>query len=170
MRLLFGLLMLTVVPAAHGQATSGQLSPFTLSLSVLTSNVESGSQVELVIVMKNISNHDLHYSLSYSNGLDRAYQYDVRDSSGRAVELLTKKHPEIGEPFHIWPQHVVRPGETDSSGGAISNFYDMTKPGEYTIQVSRLLSDNPKDGVVKSNKITVNIFRTSPPPPPPPQN
>jgi hypothetical protein len=30
-------------------------------------------------------------------------------------------------------------------------------PGVYTIQVSRVVSDNPADGVVKSNKIMVTV-------------
>jgi hypothetical protein len=171
MRLLFGLLMLTVVPAALCQATSDKQPAFSLTLSSLTPSVESGSQVDVTVVMKNLSGHDLNYSLCYSNGLDRAYTYEVRDSSGKELEILTKKHPEIGQTFNSYPPHVVKPGETDSSGGVISTFYDMTRPGMYTIQVSRAISENPKDGVVKSNKITitVNAPLVPPHPAPPPQ-
>jgi hypothetical protein len=159
MRMLFGLLMLTVVPATHCHATPDRKPLFSLTLSALTPSVESGSQVHLKVVMKNLSDHDLNYSLCYSNGLDRAYEYDVRDSHGKALAILTRKHSEIGPTFKVWPAHLVKPGETDSSGGVISTFYDMTQPGEYTVQVSRAVSDNPKDGVVRSNKITVTIIR-----------
>jgi len=34
---------------------------------------------------------------------------------------------------------------------------DFSRPGQYTIQVSRPVSENPKDGVVKSNEIHVSV-------------
>jgi hypothetical protein len=39
----------------------------------------------------------------------------------------------------------------------ISGLYDLSQPGQYKIQVSRAISDNPKAGVVKSNTITVTV-------------
>ncbi len=72
MRLLSGLFILAVASAALSQATPGKQPPFSLTLKA-TPSVESGSQVELTIVMKNLSNHDLNCLLCFSNGLDRAY-------------------------------------------------------------------------------------------------
>ena len=172
MRILFGLLLLTVVaPVARCQATSAGQPPFSLTLSALTPNIESGSDVHIKIVMKNLSNHDLDCTPNYANGLDRAYEYDVRDSSGKALESWTKKHPEIGQTFNPMIARFLKPGETVDTGEVISTTFDMTQPGQYTVQVSRKVSDNPKDGVVKSNKVTITILDSKPkgPPPPPTQ-
>jgi hypothetical protein len=45
----------------------------------------------------------------------------------------------------------------DITGDDISLLYDLSQPGAYTVQLSRTLSDDPKDGVVKSNAITVKV-------------
>ena len=171
-RILFGLLLLAVAaPVTYCQAAPTHQPAFSLTLTAVTPSVQSGSDVHIKISMKNLSNHDLDCTRGYSNGLDRVYEYDVRDSSGKTMEILTKKHPEIGQTFSPGPECALKPGESIDSGGVISTFYDMTQAGEYTIQVSRRVSNNPKDGVVKSNKITIAISPgPKQPPPPPPQN
>jgi hypothetical protein len=45
----------------------------------------------------------------------------------------------------------------DITGDFISRLYDLSQPGDYTIQLSRAVSDDPKNGVVKSNVITVTV-------------
>jgi len=50
-----------------------------------------------------------------------------------------------------------RPNESTKENIALSDLYDLSHPGQYTIQVSRAVSDKPKDGVVKSNTITVTV-------------
>ena len=168
MRKLFGLLLFVVAPCAWCQGAPAHQPPFSLTLTALTPIVESGSAVHVKIVMKNLSNHDLDCTPKYINGLDRAYEFEVRHSSGKPLEDLTKKHPEIGQTFSPMPERFLKPGETTDSGEVVSEFYDMTQPGEYTVQVSRRVSENPKDGVVKSNKITVIVTDSRPKGPPPP--
>jgi hypothetical protein len=50
------------------------------------------------------------------------------------------------------------PGESmDIPGHFISRLYHLIRPGEYTIQLSRAVNDDPKNGFVKSNKITLAV-------------
>lgn len=171
MRILLSLLLLATAPVARYQATTTKQAPFSLTLIALTPRVESGTDVHIKIVMKNLSIHDLDSTPNYSNGLDKAYEYEVQDSTGKTVENWTKKHPEIAQTFSPMPPRSLKPGESSDTSEVISAFYDMTQAGEYTIQVSRRVSNNPKDGVVKSNKITIAISPgPKQPPPPPPQN
>jgi len=58
----------------------------------------------------------------------------------------------------------VKPGKTETSGITITLLHDMTQPGTYTIQGSRRISDEPNDGVVHSNKITVTAVGPLVPP------
>jgi hypothetical protein len=51
----------------------------------------------------------------------------------------------------------LKPGEAQAGTATITRLYDLSRPGNYTIQVSQPLSDNPEDGVVKSNTITVTV-------------
>jgi len=52
---------------------------------------------------------------------------------------------------------VLQPGESVSYFAPISEWYDLSGPGKYTIQVLQHVSSDPSSAVVKSNKITVTI-------------
>lgn len=167
MRMVLGLLLLVVAPVGWSQKRVSSQEPFSLSLTVLTPDVESGAPVLIKVLITNMSKHDVDCSKGYSNGLDRTYTYEVKDPGGKPLEMLTKKHPEIGATFSPGPECLLKPGETSSSEGSIGNFYDMTGPGEYSIRVSRRISDDPKDGVIYSNKATVTIVKREKAPPAP---
>jgi len=47
----------------------------------------------------------------------------------------------------------------DISGDHISGLYDLSRPDEYTIQLLRAISDDPKRGFVKSNTIIVTVTK-----------
>lgn len=143
---------------------------FSLTLSALNPRPETGQRIELKIMMKNLTNHDLEYRYDFRNGQDRSNNFDVWDASGKKLEPSKKKYPEIGDTFEPVPPHLVKPGETETSGTTITLLYDMTQPGTYTIQASRKVSDEPNDGVVHSNKIIVTVVEPLVPPrPAPPQ-
>jgi hypothetical protein len=169
-RILLGLLVVFLVavaaPLAQCQTKPAHKLPFSLTLVGPTSPVESGERVYIKITMKNLANHDVDSTPCYGNGIDRADEFDIPDSNGKRLETWWDKHPEIGHTGSP-PPHTLKPGETHESGQVITDLYDMTQPGDYTIQVSRRISNNSKDGVVKSNKVTVTIFRMRKPPPPP---
>lgn len=170
MRTLLGLFLLMIVASvACCQATPATQRPFSLTLSTPTANVESGSVVQIMIAMKNLSDHDVDCTPNETNRLDTAFEYDVRDGDGKPVESWEKKHPEVGQVFSPRMPRSLKPGETINTGEVISSHYNMTQPGEYTIQVSRRISNDAKDGVVKSNKITVTVVDSTPKAPPPPQ-
>jgi hypothetical protein len=47
----------------------------------------------------------------------------------------------------------------DITGDFVSRLFDLGKLSQYTVQLSRAVSDDPKDGVVKSNTITVTVIQ-----------
>jgi hypothetical protein len=81
-----------------------------------------------------------------------SYSYDVRDSSGILVEKKNR-----GRAVGSVTQRTVEPDETVEEEAVVSRVFDMSRPGQYVIQVSRAISGDPKDGVVKSNIITVKL-------------
>ena len=56
-----------------------------------------------------------------------------------------------------WIRRTLKPGESADSVTGVSPEYDMSRPGQNVIQLSRPISDNPDDGVVKSNKVTITV-------------
>lgn len=157
MRRLLSLLLVASTLALG--APSDKSSPFTIRISTDKSDVKAGSDIFIKIQLANTSNHTVDCTMVPSNGSDSAYQYDVRDLSGNPAPKVRKDHPEISPPFHIWPC-VLNPGESTALNETlVSREYDMSRPGKYTISVSRFIEGDRKEaGVVKSNVITVTVI------------
>jgi hypothetical protein len=150
------------------QTQTGKEPPFSLTLSALTPSAEAGQRIELKIVLRNLTNHDLEYQYDIRNYQDRSNNFDVWDASGKKLEPIKKHNPQIGDTFEPVSPHVVKPGETETSGVTITLIYDMTKPGTYTIQGCRKVSGQTNDRAVRSNKITVTVVAPLVPAPAPP--
>jgi hypothetical protein len=92
---------------------------------------------------------------AYFQGTDASYQAEVRDGKGN---LAKREESGPGGPVSgHWQRHTLKPGESADSLTKVSGEYDMSRSGQYVIQLSRPISANPDDGVVKSNKITVTV-------------
>jgi hypothetical protein len=124
-------------------------------------SIKEGSDVFIVVHLTNISNRNLSlgYDKDSRTNVDFSHRYEVRDSKGNPAQERTISHPEIGSTGHGWPARILKPGESmDISGDDISRLLDLTALDKYTVQLLRAISDDPKDGVVKSNTITVTVI------------
>jgi hypothetical protein len=167
--LAFGCLLGAVCPAwiPIQAKTTGQRFVVTISVENLDSQtgpedytVKAGSDVFIKVHLTNTSKHKLAlgYDKDSRTNVDFSHQYEVRDSHGSLAQKRTIAHPEIGSTGHGWPARILKPRESmDITGDDISRLYDLSQPGAYTVQLSRTVSDDPKDGVVKSNAITVKV-------------
>lgn len=160
MRILLGFLMLGVSGVAFSQ-TSQQ--PFTITIKAEKKQVKAGDHVYLDVVMTNTSDHEIACDFYWYDALDRNYIYDVVDEDGYPVPKIVRKTPSNTDPC------ILSPGESRSSGGVISRAFDLSRPGKYTIQVSRpIWGDDQKPGTagtvqnnepeIKSNKITITVL------------
>ncbi len=141
--------------AALGIAQSVQ-PPFTLSLTAVSPSVRAGTDVWVKIQLTNKTQHDLSAPVVDTNGVDTGYQYDVRVANGDLAAKVANAHPEIQ--IGSFKSRVVKPGaSTGWEEVRVSKVYDMSRPGEYVIQVARPVSGKAEDGVVKSNTITVTV-------------
>ena len=130
--------------------------PFTITISAETASVKAGSDVYIKIQMTNVSKHDLNCSIFDEGevGADLEYWYTVRDSAGTALPERAMPE-ELGGHIRLC---TIKPGQTATSGGnRISTLFDMKRPGEYLVQVTRAVSANSKDGLVKSNVIKITV-------------
>jgi len=150
-----------VGPIRHPGASSPS---FTLALHSGTRNrnaseFRAGSDVWITIVEKNITNHTIDFSGSFSGGVDNAFLYDVKDEDGKPAEQvqMSRLESQMGNPY--WSDILA--GESEAREVLLSQKYKFDRPGKYFIQVSRPDIDFlDKDGnrvVVKSNIITITI-------------
>ena len=131
--------------------------PFKIAITTESPTVVAGSDVWIKVSLTNTSDHDVNEGAMYITeiNLDSTFRFEVRDERGKLVPKRTYPHPELRTGYPV--NRSISPGQTFTQEQRVSALYDMRKPGKYTIQVSRRASDNPKDGELKSNLVTVTV-------------
>jgi len=129
--------------------TKSPALPFTVTITG-PSEIKTGVEVDVRVTITNTSNHDVSAGSFYVDGVDTGYTYDVRDSAGNPAQkksIVMSGSIKFGR---------LKPGESAEEGTLVNRVFNMTRPGRYTIQVSRQVGDS-KGTVVKSNTITVTV-------------
>jgi hypothetical protein len=133
-------------------------------------SVITGRKVAIKVITKNISNHWLNEQTAEDKrDLQRFFRVDVQDGQG-ATPPETDFGQRVGNrgdaPFNPWSSRAT-PGRGSTIGPsyglgeertqviAVNDLYDLSKPGQYTIQVRRW--DDETKTWVKSNTITVTV-------------
>jgi len=139
---------------------------FSLTLSPsLRNNIISeyrvGDEMWITITMTNLTNHDIDCSSEWGS-FDRMFQYEATDDDGKPVE---KRHQGIQSYNH---------GGGIGAGGSVPDefqlerVFKMTRPGKYTIRVSRqepfVKDEKGEPPVIWSNPITVTVVAADPAP------
>jgi hypothetical protein len=149
--------LILLIASALGAADTSVLS---LKLTALTPEVKSGSGVGGQVTIRNQSNHPITYH-NTSRYCD--YSVTVMTNNGApAPETSFKKRMDKvidcnGSGLRISGRNILvtlKPGESDSEQILITELYDMSAPGEYTVQVERTL---PEIGHFRSNAVNVNV-------------
>jgi hypothetical protein len=132
-------------------------APFKIAINADSPTVVADSEVWIKVSLTNTSNHDLDDSGGYFTGIDLNpnFRFEVRDERGELVPKRTYPNPELRTGYPV--NRSISPGKTFTQEQRVSALYDMRKPGKYTIQVSRRTSENPKDGEIKSNVVTLKV-------------
>lgn len=150
------LLLLCTSTAVFCQSTAGDPGlPFTITIRPVTQIVKSAADVSITIRLTNVSSHTISGSSSYFEGVDASYRQEICDSKG-TLPKRERSGTHLRFAGH-WTRRSLQPGQSADSVSGISPEYDINHPGQYTIQLLRPVSDDPKDGVVKSNLITVKV-------------
>ena len=133
--------------------------PFSITISADKPTVVAGSRVYIRIKLTNMSDHVVDCSSAMVGAFDRRYLYDVLDENGKSM-IKTDIDPERYQFCNL------DPGESTGNGErSISWLYDFTKPGTYTVQLSRFIGNDEKQGAVKSNTITITVIPADNQPP-----
>jgi hypothetical protein len=144
---------ITVAQAAQETPPArGQGQAFTLVISAPHYSLAKGSEFKLKVRLENCSGHQMTV-----DSAETRYDIQVFDSRGLPAPLT-----DAGRTFrkYLGSGHAtfvrLKPGEIlRESFNDVSKLYDLSPPGEYTIQVSRF--DEQTKTWVKSNTITVTV-------------
>lgn len=136
-----------------------------ITIKTRSSTVRFGAEVDGIIHIVNTGDRKISWAGASSNGVNTLYRYDCRDQTGSSV-----KKEYLGEMDSAGPQPTIEPGESHDIEVPIDRACDLKQPGEYSIQISRSLTDGfGKSEVFKSNTITITVLPADDPPPVKPQ-
>jgi hypothetical protein len=167
------LLLPIAVPKALPASAAQQ--PFSVTLEAPNKPLKADAELRLRVTVKNISNHDIAFLRSVAHGVSAheglRYKIHVLNSkaqpvppSPRALALRNSKKPVV-----IFVENhalTLKPAESFVDEINVTELYDLSQPGIYTIGVTRrmppkLTSHGVKwpPGSVRSNTITVTVVK-----------
>jgi hypothetical protein len=148
--------------SAEGRHNSG----FTIELTGSHDSIHSdsavwrvGEPVRVIVVMNNQSKRAVAFSLT-NPGLD--WEMDVRDAEGKPVaetDLFRRMKENVKSGQIITGRSMfgtLPPNQKAQDVIEVQGFYDLSRPGEYSIQVQRVFPDVANDPI-KSNRLTLAI-------------
>lgn len=140
-------LLLPLTPLVLLVALVGQLSPpgpLSISITAPQSTISTGQPLKIKAEVANNSTQPIGEIRPYSY----FYHVHVSDSDGKV--LAKKRDYEFGIATQHFSRYVIPPGETVARFLVVTDMYDMSRPGQYSIQVEG------QNGVL-SNFITVTV-------------
>jgi hypothetical protein len=139
-----------------------------ISIEATANEAKSGSAVYVKIHLLNTGDNEITSRGPHSNGVDSLYQYDCRDEAGNSAKRETTG---LFGPGGDHPIQSIKPGDSYDQLVSIDKVCDLSRPGKYTVQISRVfpseasLKTVDKDArgeVVKSNTITITVVGPKP--------
>jgi hypothetical protein len=177
-------LFLTVVLVGVGGAAQSQKSASTskpgFSVKIIAAHgiVKVGSEVCLIATLTNTSDHQIGISMvpgrdqTFTDCHDRinqrmlkCYKVEIRDERRSLISEIKPKffepvvdaHGSITMDLYLGSsqERYLKPGEAVKDELVVSNRYDLSQPGKYTIKVQRI--DTETMAMVESNTITMTV-------------
>jgi len=128
--------------------------------------VRTGSEVKLGIATKNISDQTI-YHIVLTGKPGRYLDIAIRDSKGNPVQETPHGRKVHGTELNRQPwsgsvftgRYPIKPGETFEETINLSQEYDLSQPGTYSIQVLR--SDVITEHDIKTKLNTVAVAKSN---------
>lgn len=149
------------------QSPKNPNAPVSLTITAVRNPVDAGSEVNVKIVERNISPHEITLGCATLGSFTGwTFRVEVQDRHGKQPPFtrfgqrlrglytpadLTLETPTNGN--IAWVK--LKPGESRESELDISKLYNLSEPGKYTIRIRRFY-DNGRIWV-KSNKIAITV-------------
>ena len=89
--------------------------------------------------------------------LDLFVKLDVRDHDGKPVPETPERIKARHMPLRPWhPRPALKPGDSELAEIILSQDYDLSKPGAYSVQATA--TDPASQAAATSNMLTVNVL------------
>jgi hypothetical protein len=150
---------IAVVPGLLAAAGNSS-QPFTITISAPQATIKVGDPVRIHVVFTNVSNQESNLQTMF--GAECDYIIHIQDKNGlhthepdcSGSSVSTHRKPGMKLEYDADLSKIL---QYDSKVGDMVKTFDFTWPGEYVIQLSRHISDDPDKEVVKSNNLTITV-------------
>lgn len=137
---------------------------FSLTIAAPSEPLKSGSELRLHVTLRNTSEARIGFIRSPGLIPEEGFRYEieVRDANGHAAPPSEHVRELSGKRTVEWSSNLARwlnPGESFVDEVCITEFYDLSRPGKYTVSVAREFppAQGLGKGSVKSNVVTVVV-------------
>jgi hypothetical protein len=134
-----------------------------ITLKMPSDRAIAGSKINLDVVLANASDHNVSVYKDLGSRAEFSYKIDVQSRNGwrppetkyardlRGEATPAPYHPVISSGGNI----VLKPGEMTTDHLVLTDLFDLSQPGEYTVRVQRIFP--PNRAVVTSQALTITI-------------
>lgn len=150
--------ILAILLFANGTATaqSNASIPFSFVITAPT-EIKAGAEVSVAIKITNTSNSVIGFE-----AMEVPYMAIVRGAQGNPSaetekgRMVRDKQTKVLSPLYRGSQFIasLKPGESRTENFTVSDLYDMSRPGHYSIQLQRVWNDRK----VQSNSVKIRII------------
>jgi dipeptidyl aminopeptidase/acylaminoacyl peptidase len=138
-----------------GEGGAGGAS-FSIAISAPVNEVQVGSDAQVVIALKNVSERQLLFAhRPGTNNPEFSYSIEVRSATGGVEETAYGREARERQQTENRTVEYVQPGRSVVQTAHIAKLVNLERPGAYTVVVSR--KDAASGVVVRSNEVTVNV-------------
>jgi hypothetical protein len=156
--LLLSMLCGSGLSSAQTAKTSPELPQFSVAVSAANKLAKAGSSVVIEVALTNVSDETIGLSAEAGRDEGQWYTVDVRRQNGTMASALQHRPagnmvPPGAVKVDVYSAVTVelKPREARKEKVVISDLFDMSRPGRYSVQVTC--------GGAKSNTITVTVGR-----------
>ena len=119
-------------------AGKGERPPFSITIKAVPSSViQAGQRFYVAIVLTNLTDHSIDAPSEQFNGhkpFDPTYRFDIRDSAGKQIQWVA---PNDVAGIVAASSGTLQAGKSRTDVEEIDEFFDLSKPGDYSIQAIR---------------------------------
>lgn len=152
----------TAPPARTAQSKSS--TNFTITAELATEPIHLGQPIIVNVTVKNVSAHDVYWRSEASETAYRAFHVlltrDGKEVEKTRLHRIVRNEQRPSDPNEMTAGSsivtAIAPGMAFTLTIDLNRLYEITKPGEYTLEISRVAEDHKT--VIHSNKLKLTIF------------
>jgi dipeptidyl aminopeptidase/acylaminoacyl peptidase len=130
---------------------------FSIAISAPNDEVQVGSDARVLITLTNLTDRQILFAhRPGTNNPEFSYTITVRSAAGHVVEETAYgREARQRQQTENRTVDYLQPGQSSVQTAHIARLVSVTRPGRYTVRVSR--TDPASHAVVESNEVTLNV-------------